>query len=342
MTISQTSKSNWVSTDVLTATEMNKYGADIASIISYCNATRSVAEGGTGATTLAANRLLLGNGTSALTSLASGTSGYVLKSNGSSAPTWVAQSTLAAGTATTATSASKLTTARNLKVNLASTSSASFNGSADATGIGVSGALAVGNGGTGSTTASAARTALGITPANIGAAATSHTHAASDIASGTLAVARGGTGVSSLASDAYALLGCTSGGGVTTHNVFDWSALLGIQSPADSDTIDFNDLSAYGTYNKALFLDTRDISKYTHAPVNSSFAKGWIFEFNGISDNSNSKTQILITICKTNSDMRACQVFVRTYDDNTWIPNDADGYHDANGWKKLNFATSAW
>lgn len=53
----------------------------------------------------------------------------------------------------------------------------------------------VSKGGTGSTSASAARSALGITPANIGAAASSHNHSAANITSGTLAVARGGTGV---------------------------------------------------------------------------------------------------------------------------------------------------
>lgn len=54
------------------------------------------------------------------------------------------------GTAPKATSADKLTTARNIQVNLASTSAASFNGSANAT-PGVTGTLGVGNGGTGRT-----------------------------------------------------------------------------------------------------------------------------------------------------------------------------------------------
>lgn len=57
-----------------------------------------------------------------------------------------------------------------------------------------SGALPVANGGTGGTTASQARTNLGITPANIGASATSHKHDAADITTGALPIAHGGTG----------------------------------------------------------------------------------------------------------------------------------------------------
>ena len=45
----------------------------------------AIADGGTGASTLAANAVLLGNGTSALQTVAPGTSGNVLKSNGT---TW--------------------------------------------------------------------------------------------------------------------------------------------------------------------------------------------------------------------------------------------------------------
>lgn len=62
-------------------------------------------------------------------------------------------------------------------------------------------------GGTGATDAATARTNLGITPANIGAAASSHAHSAGDISSGTLSsdrlptvpVTKGGTGATDAA-----------------------------------------------------------------------------------------------------------------------------------------------
>lgn len=62
----------------------------------------------------------------------------------------------------TAASATKLTTARTIRTNLASTTAASFNGTANVT-PGITGTLAVAHGGTGATTAAAALTNLGIT-----------------------------------------------------------------------------------------------------------------------------------------------------------------------------------
>lgn len=86
----------------------------------------------------------------------------------------------------------------------------------------LSSAVPITKGGTGSATAADARTALGITPANIGAqvagsyAAAAHTHSAADITSGTLPIARGGTGATT-ASLARTSLGSTPiGDGVFT------------------------------------------------------------------------------------------------------------------------------
>lgn len=56
------------------------------------------------------------------------------------------------------------------------------------------GTIDISVGGTGATTAADARTKLGITPANIGAAASSHKHDAADVTSGALSIEHGGTG----------------------------------------------------------------------------------------------------------------------------------------------------
>jgi trimeric autotransporter adhesin len=56
--------------------------------VNQLSGTLTVAQGGTGATSLTSNRLLLGNGTSAIQVLAAGTAGQCLQSGGANAPTW--------------------------------------------------------------------------------------------------------------------------------------------------------------------------------------------------------------------------------------------------------------
>jgi hypothetical protein len=67
-----------------------------------------LAYGGTAASLTAVSGGVLYSGASALAISAAGTSGQVLTSAGSSAPTWTAQSSLSVGTATTATTASNI------------------------------------------------------------------------------------------------------------------------------------------------------------------------------------------------------------------------------------------
>lgn len=62
--------------------------------VSYSGTALPVANGGTGSTTLTANNVLLGNGTSALQEVAPGTAGNVLTSNGT---TWASTAPAASG-----------------------------------------------------------------------------------------------------------------------------------------------------------------------------------------------------------------------------------------------------
>lgn len=75
------------SADVITANGFSGSGANLTSLnaSSVSSGTLAVARGGTGAATLDANNVILGNGTSAVQFVAPGTNGNVLTSNGS---TW--------------------------------------------------------------------------------------------------------------------------------------------------------------------------------------------------------------------------------------------------------------
>lgn len=81
-----------------------------------------------------------------------------------------------------AKTATKLATARTIKANLASSTAGSFDGSANIT-VGVTGTLPIANGGTGATTAAAARTALGCAPA--------YTYSTTDLTAGSSALTTG-------------------------------------------------------------------------------------------------------------------------------------------------------
>lgn len=81
-----------------------------------------------------------------------------------------------------ANTATKLATARTIRANLASSTAGSFDGSANIT-VGVTGTLPIANGGTGATTAAAARTALGCAPA--------YTYSTTDLTAGSSALTTG-------------------------------------------------------------------------------------------------------------------------------------------------------
>lgn len=81
-----------------------------------------------------------------------------------------------------ADTATKLATARTITANLASSTAGSFDGSANIK-VGVTGTLPIANGGTGATTAAAARTALGCAPA--------YTYSTTDLTAGSSALTTG-------------------------------------------------------------------------------------------------------------------------------------------------------
>ena len=81
-----------------------------------------------------------------------------------------------------ANTATKLEIARTITANLASSTAGSFDGSANIT-VGVTGTLPIANGGTGATTAAAARTALGCAPA--------YTYSTTDLTAGSSALTTG-------------------------------------------------------------------------------------------------------------------------------------------------------
>lgn len=151
-------------------------------------------------------------------------------------------------------------TARNLQVDLAKNSVTSVNGSANVTNIGVQGALPIANGGTGSTTASAARTALGL-----GAAAVAgvYTGGAAPSSSDVMAASPGnielnynGSGDRTTYMDFHSrnstdydarIIKYTGASGTFDLVTTDGSTINTIKLLPSEQTIDFNYASAAGT-----------------------------------------------------------------------------------------------
>tara|TARA_R110000868_G_scaffold341007_1_gene601862 strand:- start:208 stop:1314 length:1107 start_codon:yes stop_codon:yes gene_type:complete len=149
--------------------------------------TLAVANGGTGATTLTANNVLLGNGTSAPQAVAPSTTGNVLTSNGT---TW--QSTApAGGGGGTVTSVGGTGTVNGIALTGTVTSSGNLTLGGTLSGVNltsqVTGTLPVANGGTGTTATTFANLTTNVT--------------------GTLPVANGGTGVTTKTGTGAVVLG---------------------------------------------------------------------------------------------------------------------------------------
>ncbi|MCE5342797.1 MAG: hypothetical protein LLF96_04305, partial [Eubacteriales bacterium] len=123
----------------------------------------------------------------------------------------------------------------------------------NAMGLGnTTGAVPLANGGTGATTAADARTNLGVTLAALGAAASSHTHAASDIASGVLSAERlpykFAFGSSSVSGSSAAYLNYSSAGFTGVPKIFVCYATTGANWSGDYGALKVYSKTTVGCY----------------------------------------------------------------------------------------------
>jgi hypothetical protein len=168
--------------------------------------TLSVANGGTGATTLTANNVLLGNGTSAVQTVAPGTNGNVLTSNGT---TWASTAPAAGTTFSAGTTGFTPSTATSGAVTLAGTLAVA-NGGTGQTSY-TNGQLLIGNT-TGNTLTKATLTpGLGISITN-GTGSITITNTAAPYNASYVIIAGGGSGGGAIGSDTYASAGGGAGG----------------------------------------------------------------------------------------------------------------------------------
>ncbi len=102
-------------TGVVKANGTAAFTAGNVSLTSEVTGTLPVANGGTGATSLTVNNVLLGNGTSAVQTVAPGTAGNVLTSNGT---TWTSAAAPASAGSITATASGSISSGAAVAINL--------------------------------------------------------------------------------------------------------------------------------------------------------------------------------------------------------------------------------
>ncbi len=186
--------------------------------------TLVVANGGTGSTSLTANNVLLGNGTSALQVVAPGSSGNVLTSNGT---TWASTAPAAGGTVT------------SVSFSGGTTGLSASGGPITSSGtLTLSGTLAVANGGTGATSLTANYVLLGngaSTPQQVAPGANGNVLMSTGSTWASVTPGVGGT-VTSVAVSGGTTGLTTSGGPITTTGTITLSGTLAVANGGTGTT----------------------------------------------------------------------------------------------------------